>query len=285
MINFLIIFHRYLTRLAVTDFLYLFFNIPFCLEVFIRVSKGHIVSDISAIYYAHIAVPMVNMFLTISVYIVVWLSYDRFLAVCKPQKFSIFQRVEVVHSRCILSVILTFVVYTPSSLRESLECNIEGCCVFNSKLLHTQWYIYYELFREIYSRLFPSILITFFNLAIIKHLRQTNHTRCTEPSNLWQEGRLERERKLVLLLLSMTVLFYISSVPSAIYKIIPQENWRFLPYFRAVADVLEVSGHVFNFVLYFLFSPEFRKTLKSLLFQTESRQRCQNLTLDELNNR
>lgn len=77
------------------------------------------------------------------------------------------------------------------------------------------------------------------------------------------DSRNEREVCLVFLLLAMTLLFYISSFPSALYKIIPLEDK--VNVFRAIADVLEVSGHVFNFFLYFLLSPEFRKTLLLLI--------------------
>lgn len=108
----------------------------------------------------------------------------------------------------------------------------------------------------------PAILITAFNVAIVVTLRQMGRER---DGDVISEARQERERRLCLLLVAITVLFYVSAFPSAIYKILMFYDMDFVPYFRAVADVLEVSGHVFNFVLYFLFSPDYRKTLGAML--------------------
>lgn len=256
---------RYLARLALSDLLYLLFNIPFCFEDFSDVSRNYPVSKTSAIYYSHLAVPIVNTFLTMSIYIVVWLSYDRCIAVCSPHKFSARQRLEVVKIRCGISLALTLLVYIPSPLRQTFECGEEGCCVFDSSVLSSQWYITYELIREFYSRFIPALAITGFNVAIIITLHQVKKARRgREQPDVINEARQDRERRLVILLLAITVFFYVSTLPSALYKIISSHSLNFVPYFRAVADILEVSGHVFNFVLYFLFSPEFRKTLISL---------------------
>lgn len=201
-----------------------------------------------------------------SIYIVVWLSYDRCIAVCSPHKFSAKQRLEVVKVRCGISLVLTILIYIPSPLRQTYECAEEGCCVFDSNIVSSQWYIIYEIIREFYSRFIPALAITGFNVAIIVTLNQVKKTRRGRDYqvDVINESRQERERRLVLLLLAITVLFYVSTLPSALYKIIYNHSLTFFPYFRAVADILEVSGHVFNFVLYFLLSPEFRKTLLSL---------------------
>lgn len=251
--------------LALSDLLYLLFNIPFCFGDFVLVTRNFPVLRSSAIYYSHVAIPLVNICLTMSIYIVVWLSYDRCIAVCSPHEFSAKQRLEVVKVRCLVSLGITVLVYIPSPLRQTFECIEEGCCVFDSSILSSRWYITYEFVREFYSRFLPAIAITGFNVAIIVTLNQVQKARRErEPPNLMRDYRQDREKRLVFLLLAITVFFYVSTVPSALYKIIYNPTWTFVPYFRAVADILEVSGHVFNFVLYFLLSPEFRRTLISL---------------------
>ena len=409
-------FFRYLARLAATDLLYLIFNIPFCMKEFVLIIDGLLItSAASAFYYSYVAIPIVNFFLTLSVYLIVWLSYDRWLAVCNPHKFPVKQNLAVVHQRFVTTIILTFIMYVPSPLRQSYEC-VEipqslrapscedfstqvGCCVFESEYMQHRWYYCYELIREIYSRFLPGILITIFNGAIIISLRfakksKTQHKKqfcniqikidsestsesektkhipshdsnvkcktlgnlpnslnccadieiesegiemptidlssrskeCSdistdeckasesgscivlstdssvcqkypqcnlqdsqlfpEPSEhkkrrgkerlqhkdskhiLLQNTRNEREVCLVILLLAITLLFFLSSFPSALYKLIPTKGAKeqvVYNVFRAVADILELSGHVFNFCLYFLLSPEFRKTLLSIL--------------------
>lgn len=346
--------------------------------------------------------PIVNYFLTLSVYIIVWLSYDRWLAVCNPHKFPTKQRLQVVHKRFLATIVITFLMYVPSPMKQTYQCirinNSIGqineaahCCVFESKFMEEKWFYIYEFLREIYSRFLPGILITSFNVAIIvtlrmvsrKKMKQARHSKiaiteththatdttisstkqvdtfasthvcnridgvtlncCSVPNSPEQfdrielgkmsckcsssgkedevlrntgtssnnsselkdglnkilifsersissvensctendsrsgsrskarargldasEARNDREMCLVLLLLGITVSFYASSFPSALYKIMhneSEEDKKAHAVFRAIADVLEVSGHVFNFCLYFLLSPEFRRTL------------------------
>ncbi|KAF2353613.1 G protein-coupled receptor rhodopsin-like, partial [Trinorchestia longiramus] len=170
--------YRYLARLAASDLLYLLFNIPFCLEEFAFTSDGLPVSESAAIYYAYIAVPVVNFFLTLSVYIIVWLSYDRWLAVCNPHKFPTQQTLVVVHRRCVVTFLVTFAMYVPCPLRQTYTCYPSSsdaeatvCCVHESEYMGHQWYYFYEFCREVYSRFLPGILITAFNFAIIWTLR------------------------------------------------------------------------------------------------------------------
>lgn len=243
-----------------SDLLYLLFNVPFCLEDFVRVSEsGQASSRGSAVYYAHIGVPVVNLFLTMSEYIVVWLSYDRCLAVCWPHKFSAKQRMHVVRERCGLSLALTVAVYCLSPLSQTYHCDGSLCCVKDSTYSNLTWFMGYELFREIYSRFLPALLVTVFNVAIVVTLRRLHRERRAE--DVISETRQERERRLFVLLMAVTVLFYVTAFPSAMYKVLPGDDSNLESILRPIADMLEVSGHVFNFVLYFLFSPDYRRTL------------------------
>ncbi|XP_053647404.2 probable G-protein coupled receptor B0563.6 [Cherax quadricarinatus] len=265
--------YRYLNHLAVSDLLYLVFNVPFCMNDFSRISEMQEVPRASALYYANVGIPLVNLFLTMSEYIVVWLSYDRCLAVCSPQKFSAKQRMEVVRVRCGISLLLTVFVYSLTPLGQVYRCDELGCCVSESHYRNQPWYMGYEFFREIYSRFLPAVLITAFNVAIVVTLKQIKKDR---DGDIINEARQERERRLFFLLVAITILFYVSAFPSAIYKVLMFNDMYFIPYFRAVADVLEVSGHVFNFVLYFLFSPDYRKTLVGM---TSPEQQNNNIAL------
>ncbi|CAL4146381.1 unnamed protein product, partial [Meganyctiphanes norvegica] len=138
---------RYLFILAFTDLLYLVFNIPFCLESFQRTFNMEPVSWSMALYYAHIGIPIVNIFLTHSIYTVVWLSYDRYLAVCRPTKFSSKQRFEVVHMRCGASLGLTVFIYMANPIRQRFTCVGEACCVTDNPIIEETWYKAYELIR------------------------------------------------------------------------------------------------------------------------------------------
>ncbi|KAK8388138.1 hypothetical protein O3P69_020199 [Scylla paramamosain] len=217
--------YRYLNHLAVSDLLYLLFNVPFCLEDFVRVSvSGQAAGRSSAVYYAYVGVPLVNLFLTMSEYIVVWLSYDRCLAVCWPHKFSAKQRLRVVRERCGLSLALTMAVYCLSPLSQTYQCEGAVCCVIDSPYSHLGWFMGYELFREIYSRFLPALLVTGFNVAIVVTLRRLHRERGAE--DVINESRQERERRLFVLLVAVTVLFYVTAFPSAMYKVLPGADPR-----------------------------------------------------------
>ncbi|KAK7081738.1 hypothetical protein SK128_027524 [Halocaridina rubra] len=257
-------FYRYLNHLAISDLLYLTLNIPFCLKEFAQVSHQHSVSRASAIYYAYIGIPVVNFFLSMSEYIVVWLSYDRCLAVCNPQKFTAKQRLRVVRIRTVTTFFFTIFVYSLSPLRQTYHCEGSKCFVVDNAIIEKAWYKGYESIREVYSRFLPAIVITVYNAAIIVKLKHMKKAR--GGPDVITEARQERERRLICLLLAITVFFYISAFPSAIYKILMfSDKFHFIPYFRAVADMLEVSGHVFNFFLYFLFCSDYRKVLVSFM--------------------
>ncbi len=123
-------------------------------------------------------------------------------------------------------------------------------------------------------RFLPALILAVLNMLIIMKFRGVVKTR-----RLMQQGQpaaalnvasgradrnLDQERKLLTLLLSIIVLFFVTNIPSAILSIIYDqelEKYDSFQVFRAVANLLEMSNFALNFCMYFLCSKEFRKML------------------------
>lgn len=82
------------------------------------------------------------------------------------------------------------------------------------------------------------------------------------------ERRHDRERRLVLLLVSIIIAFFITNIPSAILSITysdKQRNHLGFQIFRAIANNLEFLNFGLTFVLYFLFSKDIRGVFVTIL--------------------
>ncbi|GAV02032.1 hypothetical protein RvY_12645 [Ramazzottius varieornatus] len=87
------------------------------------------------------------------------------------------------------------------------------------------------------------------------------------PAQKLEYRRLQEERRLVLLLIGIVVMFIICVTPAAILLCIPgaDEDFTFgLKLFRAVANVLELTNYSLNFYVYVGCSSEFRMTFVSV---------------------
>ncbi|CAL4139087.1 unnamed protein product, partial [Meganyctiphanes norvegica] len=89
-----------------------------------------------------------------------------------------------------------------------------------------------------------------------------------KPPRGMSERRHDMERRLVMLLVSIIVAFFITNIPTAVlsltYREKKTESLSF-QIFRAVANNLEFLNFGLNFVLYFLFSQDIRNAFMSIL--------------------
>lgn len=157
------------------------------------------------------------------------------------------------------------------STRDSIKCRYE---YLENKIVtaHPLWTAYVWL-GESLVRFLPGLILATLNMLIlIKYhgvVKTRRQMRQGQPNaDLQGSGRpnrnLEQERKLLTLLLSIIVLFFITNIPSAVLSIIYDqelESFHSFQVFRAVANLLEMSNFALNFCMYFLCSKEFRKML------------------------
>lgn len=90
------------------------------------------------------------------------------------------------------------------------------------------------------------------------------------------ERRHDMERRLVLLLVSIIVAFFITNIPAAILSLTFSDDKRKdlnFQIFRAIANNLEFLNFGLNFILYFLFSKDIRNAFTALIRRTVERLR------------
>jgi hypothetical protein len=156
--------------------------------------------------------------------------------------------------------------------RNSSECRFQYLENRNVTA-HPLWTAYVWI-GESLVRFLPGLILVILNMLIlikyhgvVKTRRQMQRGQPNANAN-GNNGRsdrnLEQERKLLTLLLSIIVLFFITNIPSAVLSIIYDqelEDFHSFQVFRAVANLLEMSNFALNFCMYFLCSKEFRKML------------------------
>ncbi len=149
---------------------------------------------------------------------------------------------------------------------------------------HALWTAYVWL-GESLVRFLPALILAVLNWLIMMKFRGVVKTRLQMQQNNHQidapsatggssaaapvsgnraERHLEQERKLLTLLLSIIILFFITNIPSAVLSIIYSQELEDLysfQLFRAIANLLEMSNFALNFCMYFMCSKEFRKML------------------------
>lgn len=178
---------RYLKWLAVANLLVCVVLLPFTLH-----SHATPVPYAAALYFAHIEVPVGNALIASSVYIVVGLSIDRFVAVCYPRKYRNLHSHYVASVRIALSFIIAFIMYIPMAFYkvvvpvggggggaagggdgQALKYVIEE----NAKVVSTQWFMVYEYLLEICVRFAPAVLLAVLNTWIIIEFKRISRRR------------------------------------------------------------------------------------------------------------
>ncbi|XP_063600000.1 probable G-protein coupled receptor AH9.1 [Penaeus indicus] len=183
---------RYLKWLAVANLLVCVVLLPFTLH-----SHATPVPYAAALYFAHIEVPVGNALIASSVYIVVGLSIDRFVAVCYPRKYRNLHSHYVASVRIALSFIIAFIMYIPMAFYkvvvpvgggggggagggavaggegQPLKYVIEE----NAKVVSTQWFMVYEYLLEICVRFAPAVLLAVLNTWIIIEFKRISRRR------------------------------------------------------------------------------------------------------------
>ncbi|XP_071515492.1 uncharacterized protein [Panulirus ornatus] len=167
---------RYLKWLAVANLLVCVVLLPFTLH-----SHATPVPYAAALYFAHIEVPVGNALIASSVYIVVGLSIDRFVAVCYPRKYRNLHSHYVASVRIALSFVIAFIIYIPMAFYKVVVPAGTSSDRFlieeNPQMVSTKWFMVYEYLLEICVRFAPAILLALLNTWIIIEFKRISRRR------------------------------------------------------------------------------------------------------------
>ncbi|KAK8399505.1 hypothetical protein O3P69_003530 [Scylla paramamosain] len=167
---------KYLMWLAVANLLVCVVLLPFTLH-----SHATPVPYAAALYFAHIEVPVGNALIASSVYIVVGLSIDRFVAVCYPRTYRNLHSHYVASVRIAFSFIIAFIIYIPMAFYKMVVPSGMSPDRFlikeNVQVVSTRWFVVYEYLLEICVRFAPAVLLGVLNTWIIIEFKRISRRR------------------------------------------------------------------------------------------------------------
>ncbi|XP_037795393.1 probable G-protein coupled receptor AH9.1 isoform X2 [Penaeus monodon] len=234
-----------------------------------------------AFYYAHFETPLMNGLTSASVYIVVGLSVDRYIAVCHPRRYVEISAPRLAAIRIACSFLVPVVLYLPQGFFMEVVCAASGAgWTYQSNQTNESAKEYYELIVELCHRIFPAIILAVLNGCIIYTFHNTTERRnqmrskplvTMQPSSASKgsedQSRRHQEKRLVYLLVAIVVSFLATTLPAAVLALIDIDGATYGSFghevFRALANCLEAFGLSLNFVLYFVFVNSVREVLKN----------------------
>ncbi|XP_046391573.1 probable G-protein coupled receptor B0563.6 [Ischnura elegans] len=252
------------------------FAIPFGLRVLIHRESGGWTYLPQAFYHAHLELFLGNACLGVGVMMLLALTVERYASVCRPGRRSppppLAAPPHRARAAAFLIPVITFVLYLPNVFRAQLTRCItdRGALIYqkrdNTRFLHSLFYSVYKCALELMFKVAPTLLLAGLNLRIMVVYRRSCERRrkmTLKPSGE-DSRKFAEERRLVLLLGSTSILFFVCVSPMAILNVTLSEvNLNNYSYqvFRAIANVLEVANYSITFYIYCLFSEDFRNTL------------------------
>ena len=207
-------------------------------------------------------------------YILLALTFERFISVCHPSWARSFNSCQRAYRVMIIIPIFCLVVYIPKIFEgQIVKCESDDQEIIfqkrdNTELHQEAHFRLYKWFVEVLFRIFPTIIITLANILIIMRYRRV----CEKRTQMTLSGRRSRrkikeERRLIMLLLTTSVLFLVCISPSVGISIYYNETYLesySFQVFRACVNILEISNYSLIFYMHIIFSIDFRQTFLSI---------------------
>ncbi|XP_064083440.1 uncharacterized protein LOC135199382 [Macrobrachium nipponense] len=233
-----------------------------------------------ALYFVHVFFTIFYITQTISLYLILWIAYDRFLAIWNFTRFTEIQKPSVIRMRLTCTILVCILLHLEQLFDVRITCStVEHCkpgnvtCELTARLVSSDehtcpdgvWFIndglHYitekPMWRQIYWAFYgllvsalPIIVIVIFNLGIVvaiiiqrfKSLSSTARTQRRDLSRIY-------------IILAISVTFVSCTVPTLIHaafyaqKIENCHGTYSEEVFRAVAHLLLLAEHVTHFVI------------------------------------
>nr|CAD7426711.1 unnamed protein product [Timema monikensis] len=285
----------YLSGLAIADLGVMLCVVPMVM----RLNRCPSLTYAAAFFHAHAELVATNSCMAASIFIVVCLTIDRYISVCLPTKFRSVHTRRNARVAIATSYALAVAISCPLTALKSvcvIDPGPQGAPLplyafqENTPVTHSTTWLVYLWTSETAVRFGPAVILATLNLLIIckfrnlkskrKRFRQASDkfrsrhlldSTSTAATNAPQAGLRNRnykeERRLVVLLTSIIVLFFVTMTPSAFLSLLYSEQRNKdlgFQAFRAAANNLEIGNFALNFYVYFLCSKEFRRVFLSV---------------------
>lgn len=266
----------YIRAIGVFDQISLFLMTVFCIEII----QEPPFSFSFAFYLAHINLPIVNTFLTVSLFIALLLTVERYRATSSTylQHRRLTHYREKFKAKCFITV--TFVVtlalhlvalvgrYTVICVGNDYNCIIEDSHYYSdSTKYHLDW------FKEIVCRMVPVTALAALNIILVKKLQNINKRRkllkskpnMNDLHNYKPVSNNKVDKRLTTMMIGITVIYVAGNIPQSVLmtllkkRLEMSENLDF-QIFRSVANVMEIGNHCLNFYIFCLTSQDYLKS-------------------------
>ncbi|XP_063588684.1 uncharacterized protein LOC134765819 [Penaeus indicus] len=231
-----------------------------------------------ASYFAHFGWSLETFYQMLSVYILLWISLDRFMAAWNIPLFSrvykdgvIVKRMVATVSFCVFSHLQKFICAEALCLKGDLinctQFKIRDAVHYEDESIRTRIFM---TLHEISLTWFPVIVLAVLNFGLAIKLYSKNN-----QNNFTSDYRREKENKAIISLLCFSFTYIFFSTPISWYLIYFHDlenkcygNWAD-EVFRGVANIFEIAQGLMHILYLYLLNKKFRMAIISF-FKTES---------------
>lgn len=191
-----------------------------------------------SMYFAHFEIFLINSLSSSSVYIVVGLSVDRFVAVCKPHSYRVLSQIRLAVVRILSCFVAPPLFYAPLCFFQKVVSSKDGdgyTIINNEAVTGMTFWQFWNVAVELCHRLIPAIVIVVLNVCIILQFKKVKNSSCrSSRKSLGSEesfgddksqlsvkssfGKLtfqDQDFRVFVLLMGVIIVFLVSTLPSA----------------------------------------------------------------------
>ncbi|XP_071536829.1 uncharacterized protein [Panulirus ornatus] len=264
--------NRYFLVLVSTDVLVLVLSIPTAISL----NGCRISSYAEALYLVHVSYSIFYMAQAFTLYLILLITYDRFLGLWYFKRFKDVQTRRVFRSRMAVTVFLCVAMHLQHLFQVEIKCSSnteeqdgecrEGIWIINDCLHYLGRKTVLDnilwVLRGLVVLAVPIVLILAFNVAIIVGLvRRRLHNMASTPRSRRQAFSS------IYIALAVSAAFFVCNIPISVYSAIYADKTDNChgsfseEIFRAVANLLMIGEHLIHF-LFLSFNDSFREELQ-----------------------
>ncbi|XP_066985912.1 probable G-protein coupled receptor B0563.6 [Macrobrachium rosenbergii] len=261
----LVLANRYFLVLAVIDLAVCVMSIP----VATSINGCSINSYGEAIYYGYFCWSFLEILQPLGSYILLFLSFDRFLAVWNFQYYRNHDKNKVFWRRVVIVLVADIVLHIFFFVNVNISCAdghpkpryvIEDAVRLNKE---KTWHVIFVYFHETLVRWLPWVALAVFNIGLIIAIARGKLSNPDLSSS--NDGKMEFNLTVTLILIICSTVSF--TFPEAVYMtnfadLHQNECYGDHELFRGIANILQLLEHVFTIVFLALLNPNFREELR-----------------------
>ena len=267
--------------LAVLDFLLLLLSL-FTTALPNLVTDSPSFSD-AGIFLTAYVVPVLIIIYCMSTWLVVVMALNRYLAVTKPLLYNRITKIRFVCVQLVILFVLSVIFTIPRFLEvevHRLEPAVEGhhyYSSFSDLYLNKHYQPYYRIVSYfILLNVLPLTLLIFFTYKLVKELRRANERRQELSQGQNANQPYIASNRITFILTTVVVVFIVFHTPVFVYRLmeliffLKDEEWGCMDLditlygISRVCNMCVQINATFNFIIYIISSPPFRKDLMKM---------------------